>query len=116
MQGRQFYVCSKPRESQCKLFAWADEEQGNQDGGGWGGGGGGGGYNRGGGRGRGRGRGGGVGAGSVDAMLFTGAIKTKQQECVLNCRSFRNILTKYYYQFLIIIISLFNIYSLMNYL
>lgn len=57
-QGRQFYVCDKPREAQCKFFLWSDEA-GPSGGGGFaqdsrerfGGGG-----SRGRGRGRGRGR------------------------------------------------------------
>ncbi|XP_071943827.1 DNA topoisomerase 3-alpha-like [Antedon mediterranea] len=51
-QGRQFYTCSKPRESQCGFFEWVDGI-GNNGGGGGGGGGG-----------RGRGRGGGSGLAS----------------------------------------------------
>nr|XP_054763332.1 DNA topoisomerase 3-alpha-like [Lytechinus pictus] len=73
-QGRQFYVCGKPREKQCSYFQWADEEPKTGGGGGGfrggsrGGRGGGGAGNRsssfqGGRGGRGRGRGGGGGSG-----------------------------------------------------
>nr|XP_054763637.1 DNA topoisomerase 3-alpha-like [Lytechinus pictus] len=33
-QGRQFYVCGKPREKQCSYFQWADEEPKTGGGGG----------------------------------------------------------------------------------
>jgi hypothetical protein len=27
VQGREFYCCPKPRESQCGFFKWTDEEE-----------------------------------------------------------------------------------------
>eukprot|EP00057_Strongylocentrotus_purpuratus_P016863 XP_011671337.1 PREDICTED: DNA topoisomerase 3-alpha [Strongylocentrotus purpuratus] len=33
-QGRQFYVCGKPRDKQCSYFQWADEEPKSDGGGG----------------------------------------------------------------------------------
>lgn len=37
-KGRQFYGCSKPRDSQCGFFQWADEDGNNSRGGARGGG------------------------------------------------------------------------------